>query len=138
MYVPIYVFMHVTTQAYACNLCIYVHTCIDIYTFMYAHMFIISVYMYIHKYICLYAHICINMCSNMHTCIYIQTHICLPVYIPYVYIHIACIHTSESHDADTRAMESCYQEKSCCTSFWASWPKKCSGAINNAIGAMWC
>ena len=29
-------------------------------------------------------------------------------------------------------------QKSCCISFWLSWPNKCRGANDNAISSMWC
>ena len=31
-----------------------------------------------------------------------------------------------------------WPKRSCCTSFWLSWPGKCSGSIDSAISIMWC
>ena len=31
-----------------------------------------------------------------------------------------------------------WPKKSCCTSFWLSWPKECNSTIDNSIGIMWC
>ena len=43
-----------------------------------------------------------------------------------------------SSDASTGTNGVTSPEKSCCPSFWSSWPNKCYGATDDVMGIMWC
>ena len=73
----------------------------------------------------------------MYTCIYIDLGF-LPIYT------LKCIHSYSRHTCIR--IKSCQHwdqwyhitKNSCWNSFWSSWPKNCSGAINDAISVGWC
>ena len=83
---------------YVWNMCIYVHTCIDmIHTHLCMHVICVCVYIYTCLLTYTYMH---KWCT--HICIYMQTFVYMPINIP-KFIHSYIIHTSESHDNDTEA-----------------------------------
>ena len=43
-----------------------------------------------------------------------------------------------SCDINASASSITWPKKSCCTTYWSSWPAECNGTIDDAVGIMWC